>query len=107
MSTVLNEHRITMNDVQNLLAGEAGLDLAPVIEGGRQTCMRIGGVREGTTASRLGAQNGDTIETINDMPLLSIPDAYRVGEAVRGQQRIVIKGKRAGTPYVTTLTVES
>lgn len=99
------EQRITMNDVANLLAGEGGVDLVPIMAGGQQVAMRIVGVKPGTTAARLGAENNDTIESINDLPLTSIAEAYRVGDVVSRQQRIVIRGQRAGAPYATVLVI--
>ncbi|MDB4960132.1 MAG: hypothetical protein JWP01_131 [Myxococcales bacterium] len=100
------EHSITATDLRNLLSGEGGVDLERIVEGGTQVAMRIVGVSPGTTAARLGAQNGDTIESINDMPLLSIAAAYQAGDAAAKQDRIVIKGKRDGEPYVTILTMK-
>jgi len=103
MSTI--EHHVTLRDLRNLLAGEGGIDLVPVIEHGL-TVMRIIGVRPGTTAARLGAQDDDTIETINDMALDTVAAAYRAGDAAIGERRIVIRGKRAGASYETTLVVD-
>lgn len=99
------EHAITMNDIGKLLGGEGGVDLVPIMKDGKQVAMRIIGVRPGTTADRLGARNDDTIESINDVPLDSIPAAYRAGDLASRQQRIIIRGTRGGVPYVTTLTV--
>ena len=100
------EHEITPTDLRNLLSGEGGVDLERIVENGTQVAMRIVGVKPGTTAARLGAQNGDTIESINDMPLVSIAAAYQAGDAAAKQERIVIKGKRAGEPYTTVLTMK-
>ncbi len=73
---------------------------------GKQTAMRIVGVQPGTTAARVGAQNDDTITSINDMPLTSIVVAYQAGDVASKQGRIVIRGERAGVPYVTVLVVD-
>lgn len=100
------EHEITPADLQNLLTGEGGVDLERIVENGTQVAMRIVGVKPGTTAARLGAHNGDTIESINDMPLVSIAAAYQAGDAAAKQDRIVIKGKRAGEPYTTILVLK-
>lgn len=100
------EHRVTRKDIQNLLAGEGGVDLARVLENGKQIAMRIFGVSPGTTAERLGARNDDTIESINDVPLLTIAAAYEAGERAARTDRIVIRGKRNGEPYETVLIVE-
>jgi hypothetical protein len=99
------EHHVSLRDLRNLLAGEGGVDLVPIAEGPR-TVMRIIGVRPGTTAARLGAQDDDTIETINDLPLDNVAAAYRAGDAAINKPRIVIRGKRAGSPYETTLVVD-
>ena len=101
------EHRVTPNDLRKLLAGEGGIDLRAIHENGKQVAMRIVGVRPGTTAARLGANNDDTIESINGMPLTSIPAAYAAGNAAVRDQRITIIGKRASSePYVLVLNVE-
>ncbi|HEY5938352.1 MAG TPA: hypothetical protein VIU61_27055 [Kofleriaceae bacterium] len=99
------EHHVSLRDLRNLLAGEGGVDLVPVSDG-EHTVMRIVGVRPGTTAARLGAQDDDTIETINDLPLDNVGAAYRAGDAAIEKPRIVIRGKRAGTTYETTLVVD-
>ena len=65
--------------------------------------MRIVGVKPGTTAQRLGAENGDTIEWINDMPLSSVAAAYQAADVAAKQDRNVIEGKRGEEPYVTIL----
>ena len=101
--TRTSEHSITAADLQKLMAGEGGVDLERIVEGGKQVAMRIVGVRPGTTAARLGAENGDTIETINDMPLSSVSEAYRIAAVVAKEPQIVLKGKRGDEPYVTVL----
>ncbi len=101
------EYRVTPADIRNLLTGEGGVDLRAILEDGKQVAMRIVGVKPGTTAARLGAQNDDTIESINDMPLVSIPAAYQAGDAAAREKRIVIRGTRAGVPYVTVLVLDS
>ena len=100
------EIRITGEDNANLVAGEGGVDLEPVMEGGRQVAMRIVGVREGTTAARLGAKNGDLVESFNGIPLVSISEAYRAGGIASRSQRIVIRGTRDGEPYETILVLD-
>jgi hypothetical protein len=88
-------------DLRNLLRGEGGLDLERV----PPASMRIVGVQPGTTAARLDARNGDLIDSINDIPLVSVPEAYRAGSAAIRAPAIVIKGTRDGEPYITTLTL--
>ncbi len=99
------EYRVTAADIRNLLTGEGGVDLRPIMKDGKQVAMRVVGVKPGTTAARLGAHNDDTIESINDMPLDNIAAAYRAGDAAARESRIVIRGTREGRPYVTTLIV--
>ena len=96
------EHSITMRDLRTLMTGEGGVDLERIAG---QSAMRIVGVKPGTTAHRLGAQNGDTIESINDMPLVSVAAAYQAADVAAKADRIVIKGKRGDEPYVTILTM--
>lgn len=100
------EYTVTPADLRNLLAGEGGVDLRTTSVNGKPA-MRIVGVTAGTTAARLGANNDDTIETINDMPLDSIAAAYRAGDAAARAKRIVIRGTRSGAPYITVLVVEA
>lgn len=98
-------YTVTIRDIENLLAGEGGVDLERVFSGGKQVAMRIVGVSPGTTAMRLGAQNGDTIESINGIALTSLAEAYRAGDSVRQMSQIVIRGKRGEQPYVITLNI--
>ena len=101
------EHAITPKDLRNLMSGEGGVDLERIVENGKQVAMRVVGVSPGTTADRLGAKNGDTIETINDMPLSSVAEAYRIAAQVAKEPRIVIKGKRGDEPYETVLRFQA
>lgn len=102
------EQHLTPKDLRNLLSGEGGVDLRAVHEGGKQVAMRIVGVRPGTTAARIGANNDDTIETINGMPMTTIAGAYAAGDAAVKQDRITIRGKRAGSgeSYEIVLVVD-
>ena len=98
------EFTITSTDLQNLLRGEGGVDLERIaVEPGAPPAMKIVGVKPGTTAARLGAENGDTIESINGMPLSSVAAAYQAADIAVKQSEIVIKGTRRGEPYVTVL----
>lgn len=99
-------HRVTRADIRRLLAGEGGVDLARVVENGTQVGMRIFGVSSGSTAERLSARNDDVIESINDLPLSSIAAAYEAGARASASKRIVIRGTRAGVPYVTELLLD-
>jgi type II secretory pathway component PulC len=98
-----SEYTITPADLANLLRGEGGVDLEPIVEHGKQVAMRIVGVRPNTTAARLGARDGDTIETLNDLPLTSVAEAYRVAAIIAQQAKIVVAGSRDGERYVTVL----
>lgn len=99
-------HDVTPDDLRRIMSGEGGNDLEPIVEHGKQVAMRIVGVQPGTTAARLGAQNGDTIESINDMPLTSVAAAYRAADIAIRDQQIVLKGTRGGAPYVTVLAIK-
>lgn len=99
------EHHVTLADIANLARGEGGVDLTPIRDNGNQVAMRITGVSAGSTAARLGAQNDDTVESINGIALVSIPEAYRAGGLAAQEQRIVIRGKRGDVPYETVLLV--
>jgi hypothetical protein len=99
------EHHVSPADIRNLLAGEGGVDLRPIIKHGKQVAMRVVGVTPGTTAARLGAQNDDSIESINEMPMTSVTAAYKAGDVAVRERRIVIRGERAGEAYVTVLVL--
>lgn len=94
------EHTIIATDLRNLMSGEGGVDLERIAG---QSAMKIVGVMPETTAARLGAQDGDTIESINEMPLGSVAAAYQAADLAAKQNQIVIKGKRGDEPYVTVL----
>lgn len=98
-----SEYTITTADLANLLRGEGGVDLEPIIANGKQVAMKIVGVQPGTTAARLGANDGDTIEKLNDLPLTSVAEAYRVAAIVTKARQIVVEGQRDGEPYKTVL----
>lgn len=102
------EFTITSTDLQNLLRGEGGVDLERIaVPPGAAPAMKIVGVKPGTTAARLGAENGDTIESINGMPLSSVAAAYEAADIAVKQSEIVIKGARRGEPYVTVLKLRA
>jgi hypothetical protein len=75
------EHRVTRIDIANLLGGEGGVDLRPVIEDGKQIGMRVVGVTPGSTAARLGAVDDDFVESIDETELTGIGAAYAAGRA--------------------------
>jgi S1-C subfamily serine protease len=102
---VRTEHHVGLEDIAKLAAGEGGVDLTPVLEGGRQIAMRLVGVSAGSTAERLGGRNGDVIASINGIPLVSIPEAYRAGGLAAQEARIVIRGTRDGVPFEVVLLV--
>ena len=104
--TARTEHAVTLEDLRKIMAGEGGNDLEPIVENGKQVAMRIVGVSPGSTAARLGAQNGDTIDSINGVPLTSIPAAYRAADLAIRQAEIVIEGSRDGERYVTVLAMK-
>jgi hypothetical protein len=91
---------ITTVDLANLMRGEGGSDLERIIVDGKQVAMRIVGVQPASTAARLGARNGDTIESINEIALVSVSEAYRAAAVAAAQSAIVIRGTRDGEPYV-------
>ena len=103
----MTEYTITQADLRNLLRGEGGVDVERVIENGAQVAMRVVDVQPGTTAARLGAQTGDTIESINGLRLLTTAAAYRAADLVVRQKKIVIEGAREGERYVTVLNLAS
>ncbi len=102
----MTEHTITPGDLQNLMRGEGGVDLERIIENGTQVSMRIVGVTPGTTAARLGAQNDDMLDSINDVPLTSVAAAYQAAADAAKQDRITLKGSRRGEPYTTVLIMK-
>lgn len=100
------EVRATRADIQALLTGAGGTDMAVAIENGRQIGMILTGAGSGTTAAKLGAATGDIIYSIGGHPLDSIAAAYRAGDLAAGESRIEIRGSRDGTPYTLVLVVE-
>ncbi|MDQ3334683.1 MAG: PDZ domain-containing protein [Myxococcota bacterium] len=106
MTARRTEYEVTHDDLRSIMSGEGGNDLEPIVEDGKQVAMRIVGVSPGSTAARLGAQNGDTITAINGVPLTSVPAAYRAADLAIRQAEIVIEGARDGEPYVTVLAMK-
>jgi C-terminal processing protease CtpA/Prc len=102
----VQEFAVTVRDLQKMLGGEGGLDLERVVENGKQIAMRVIGLRPDTTAARLGARNGDTIETVNGLPMTSIALAYQAGDEALKDKTITIRGKRNGAPYETILHIK-
>jgi S1-C subfamily serine protease len=101
------QYTVASTDVAKLAAGEWGVDLEPVLQDGRQRAVKIIGVRPGSTAARVGAQDGDIIESINGIALRSLAAAYQAGDRARKAGRIVIRGEREGQRYETVLVVRN
>lgn len=101
-----NEYKVTPADIQNLLAGEGGVDLRTVTQDGKPTAMRVVGVQPGTTAARLGAQNDDTIESINDVSVSSPGAMNAWTQMALRDKRLVLRGTRAGQPRTSVLIIE-
>lgn len=102
----MTEHHVTMDDIARIMSGEGGMDMVSVVENGKTVAMRIVGLTAGTTAERLGARNGDTVESLNDVPLSGVAAAYAAAERAIASQRIVVRGKRSdGSPYEMVLVL--
>ena len=100
------EHHVTVADIQKLLSGEGGVDLSTERKDGKPFAMRVFGVSPGSTAARLGAQNGDLLESVNDIPA-DAPDAMNQWiQAASSQKRLTVKGQRAGQPFTTVLILD-
>jgi len=100
------EVHATRADIQALLTGAGGTDMAVATKDGRQIGMTLTGAGPGTVAAKLGAATGDIIYSIGGHPLDSIPAAYRAGDLAARESRIEIRGSRDGTPYTLVLIVD-
>jgi S1-C subfamily serine protease len=100
------EHHATPEDIGKLLGGEGGVDLAAVTKDGKPSGMRVFGVRAGSTAARLGAQNGDILESVNDVSAASPGSMSQWSQLATRDRRLVIKGTRAGQPFTTVLVID-
>lgn len=104
-TTRIRQFSITNADLDGLLRGDGGSDLevAETLDG--TACMRIVGVRPGTLPAQLGAENGDMLESINDLPLVDVATSYAAAVAAARYERIVVKGYRNDEPFTTTLLI--
>ena len=105
-SGATNEYTVTPADMQALLSGQDGADLETVSREGKPAAMRVFGVRPGSVAARLGAQNGDQIESVNDVPVGAAGAMSQWTQSASREGRLTIKGVRAGQPFTTVLRVE-
>lgn len=95
---------VSHDELRRLMSGSDGTDLR-LVPG--STAMRIVGVTPSSLAASWGAENDDTIETINDEPLSSVSVAYEIAAKALRAQQIVIKGRHRDQPYTTVLRIRA
>ena len=105
-ATTPREVHVTRDDIQALLTGAGGTDMALAVENGKLIGMKLVGAGPGTTAAKLGAATDDIIYSIGGHALDSIPAAYRAGDLAAQMSRIEIRASRNGNPYALVLVVD-
>jgi len=70
--------------------------MIPAMVDGGIIGVKIFGVRADSTAAKLGLKNGDTLESLNGLPLGSPDDALLAYSHVRTSKRFVLTLERAG-----------
>ncbi len=68
----------------------------PVKDGNRTTGLRLFGIRPGTRLKALGFQNGDQLQTLNDVPLTTPDQALRAYAAARNADSLRVRLLRRG-----------
>ena len=68
----------------------------PVKDGNRTTGLRLFGIRPGTRLNALGFQNGDQLQTLNDVPLTTPDQALRAYGAARNADTLRVRLLRRG-----------
>ncbi len=70
--------------------------IAPKMEGGQSVGMEIRGVRPNTLLTKLGIQNGDILETVNDQSLTSPDAALGAYSTLRTADKFSLSVRRGG-----------
>ncbi len=80
--------------------------VTPKMEGGDSVGMEIRGVRPNTLLTKLGIQNGDVLESVNDQSLNSPDAALGAYSTLRTADKFTLSVRRGGKPMTITYRLQ-
>lgn len=105
-----NHYAVGAARLDALLADPAALSrtarVIPNFMNGRANGFKLFGIRRTSFYSTVGLKNGDTVHSINGLPLTSPEHAMAIYEHVRRVNRLTFELTRRGQPMTLTIDVE-
>lgn len=80
--------------------------LVPVVEGGQTKGFRFDWIADGSLFQRMGLNVGDILVSINNQPINSGEDAFRILQIIRNEKSFKIAIIRNGQPVELSYTVD-
>ncbi|MCX7760979.1 MAG: type II secretion system protein GspC [Hydrogenothermaceae bacterium] len=80
--------------------------LIPVVEGGQTKGFRFDWIADGSLFQRMGLNVGDILVSINNQPINSGEDAFRILQIIRNEKSFKIAIIRNGQPVELSYTVD-
>src|SRR5262249_19757693 len=74
------------------------LHIVPAIQAGRASGFRVYGIRPGSLPDRLGLQNGDTVVSVNGLPITTPDEALTVYGELHTARTLSVEILRRGAP---------
>ncbi|MEJ5173227.1 MAG: PDZ domain-containing protein [Hydrogenothermaceae bacterium] len=80
--------------------------LIPVVEGGQTKGFRFDWIADGSLFQKMGINVGDILVSINNQPINSGEDAFRILQIIRNERSFKVAIVRNGQPVELTYTVD-
>lgn len=90
----------------NPMAVAKGARVVPAVKDGKPSGFKLYAIRPSSLWSRLGFANGDTLQTINGMPLDTADKALETYSKVREAKKLDVAITRRGNPLTISITVK-
>ena len=97
---------ISASDVHAVMVGGRSPGFAPEVREGKLVGIRLSRVQPNSAAERLGAQNGDVIQTVNGVELTSYAAVAETEASTQEARRFVVHLTRGGKPMTLILELD-
>jgi type II secretory pathway component PulC len=92
--------------LNNPMAALKGARVIPAMKNGKQTGVKLYAVRPSSAYAKLGFRNGDTVISVNKLPLIGPDDALEAYTKLREAKKLEVELERAGKPVTLVFTIK-
>ncbi|WP_456426032.1 PDZ domain-containing protein [Desulfurobacterium sp.] len=76
------------------------VNIVPVLRHGETIGYRFLRIRPGTILTKIGFRNGDIVTAVNDMPVRTVEDAFKIYNMLRNEDTVKVEIERRGRKEV-------